>query len=119
MSTLATRQIVITFEGDVDGTQVAEAAPNPVSPAAISMISLSDGDNEITISEPTGVTVRGVTIIPPAGNTTPMVLKGLDTDSGIDLHLTDPSSISLAAGVTAFFLEATGEDIEGVRLIWT
>ena len=47
-----------------------------------------------------------------------ITLKGVSGDTGVALHLTDPSTIALASSVTSFVL-TTGGAITGVRLIWT
>lgn len=117
MSTRATRVIVLTWDGDVDGTNNIEAAPNAASPAAITVQALSSGANTITVPSSTGVTPVAVTIVPPVGNTQSLTLKGVSGDTGIALHLTDPSTIALAPSVTTFVLTA-GAAIQGVRLFW-
>jgi hypothetical protein len=59
-----------------------------------------------------------VTILPPTGNTTNITLKGVTGDTGIQLHDTDPSTISLDPAVTSFVLTAAAQ-ITGVRLYWS
>lgn len=117
MSTRATRVTVLTWDGDVDATNSIEAAANAASPAAITIQALASGANTITKPSSTGVTVTAVTIWPPVGNTAQITLKGVSGDTGILLHLTDPSTIALAAAVTTFDLTAA-DAIEGVRFFW-
>jgi hypothetical protein len=45
-------------------------------------------------------------------------LKGVTGDTGIGLHLTDPSTIALA-GSTATFVLTAGNTITGLRLYWS
>jgi hypothetical protein len=117
MSTVSTRTTTITFTGDVTATLTQAAAQNLASPGSIHFVNLASGANTITVP-PTGATTVSVTIIPPAGNTVALTLKGIAGDTGLPLHLTDPSTIALAAGVTSFVLNAAAA-VTGVRLIWS
>jgi hypothetical protein len=45
-------------------------------------------------------------------------LKGITGDTGVPLHLTDPSTITFAVGATTFGLTA-GAALTGIRLYWT
>jgi hypothetical protein len=112
MAVTSQRSISINFTGDVSAANTLAAANNVSSPAGIESKTLASGAN--TITPPTGTTA--VTIIPPAANTVGLTLKGVTGDTGVALHLTDPTSIGLA-GVTAFCLTA----VSGVtvRLIWS
>lgn len=114
----STRVTTITYTGGVTGTQTVEAATNAASPADLGIQSLSSGFNEITVPSSTGVTVTAVTIIPPTGNTSSITLKGVTGDTGIALHVTDPTTIAIASSVTTIGLTA-GAAIQGVRFIWT
>lgn len=117
MPTQSTRTQTITFTGDVTATQSNAALMNPASPGVNELKSLVLGPNAITV--PTGgSTVVAVTIVPPAGNTVAMTLQGLSTDTGILLHLTDPTTIGLGATVADFVLTAAAA-ITGVRFIWS
>jgi hypothetical protein len=117
MSTASTRETTITFTGDITATLTQEALANAASPAVVELKTLSSGAN--TITKPAGgATTVSVTIVPPAGNTTALTLKGVTGDAGIALHLTDPSTIALAAAVTDFCLTAAA-GITGVRFIWS
>lgn len=115
MSVTSNRVIGISFSGDIDAPNLAyKAAENTSAPGRIDRTDLSSGANTITV--PTGF--KAVTIIPPAGNTTLITLKGVTGDTGVPLHLTDPSSIGLDSTESTFVLTAAGS-ITGVRLIWT
>ena len=117
MAATATRVTTITYSGDTVGTQTISAASNAASPASVEIKTLASGFNSITV--PTGgATVTGCTIVPPTGNTTNITLKGVTGDTGIQLHDTDPSSISIDSSVTAIGLTAAAQ-ITGVRLYWT
>lgn len=117
MAVTATRVETITFTGDVTATQTVSAASNAASPGQIQIVTLASGAN--TITAPTGgSTPRCLTVVPPAGNTNALTLKGVTGDTGVTLGLTDPFSVTLAAGFTTLCLTA-GASTAGVRLIWS
>lgn len=114
-------QSVVTVEVIISGDQQWQlelaTAQNASSPAQNDIRTLANGAN--TITPPTGGTSpQGVIIIPPAANTTAITLKGISGDTGIGLHLTNPTFISLASP-TATFVITTGAQIAGVRFVWT
>jgi hypothetical protein len=117
MPTASARTQTITFTGDVTATQTNAALQNPNSPGVNQLLSLAIGANTIPVPAG-GATPVAVTVIPPAGNVVPLTLKGVAGDTGIPLHLTDPSTIALAAGVVSFVLNA-GNVVTGVRFIWS
>ena len=117
MAASASRGITTVYGGDVVGTEVASSIQNVTSPACITIQTLSSGSTTITVPS-SGTTLAGVTIIPPVGNTAGITLKGVTGDTGIALHKTDPTSLGLDAGVTAFVLGATA-GVTGVRFFWT
>lgn len=117
MAVASARTQIITLTGDVTGSEVINAASNATSPGSITLHSLSTGANTITV--PTGgSTPTAATIMPPAGNTQTLTLKGITGDTGIALHLTDPTTIALASSVTTFCLTA-GASIVGLRIYWS
>ena len=117
MATAASRVVTIAFSGDVSGTETPAAAVNHASPGQIEIKTLASGANTITL--PTGgSTPTAVTIIPPVGNTVQLTLKGVTGDQGVPLHLTDPTSIGLAASPSTFCLTAAAT-CTGVRFIWS
>lgn len=117
MSVTATRTITIVYTGDVTGTEPIAAASNAASPGSIEIKTLASGANTITV--PTGgATVTAVTIVPPTGNTTNITLKGVTGDTGIQLHDTDPSSISIDPATTSFCVTCAAQ-ITGVRFYWS
>jgi len=117
MAVAATRSTTIVFSGDVVGTQTHDAADNTSSPGAVDVQTLASGANTITV--PTGGTVpTAVTIIPPASNAVQLTLKGVAGDTGIALHLTDPTVIALASSVVSFVINAASS-CTGVRFIWS
>jgi hypothetical protein len=116
MATTSTRTGVITFTGDVTGTETFGGATNVTSPGQIELKTLVPGTNTITL--PTGgSTPKAVTIIPPAANTSVLTLKGVAGDTGVALHLTDATTLALGTGVTTFVLNSVGT-ATGVRFIW-
>lgn len=117
MSTTSGRTITVTYSGDVEGSLPFPAASNTLSPAAMSLLTLSSGNNTITL--PTGgSTVKGVTIIPPANNTNSLTLKGTTADTGIALHLTDPTSIAVNTTQTTLTVAVT-TTVTGVRVVYS
>ena len=117
MAVAATRSIAINFTGDIVGGNSFDAASNAASPAQMEVRTLAIGAN--TITPPAGgTTPKAVTIVPPSGNTATITLKGVTGDTGVVLHLTDPTSIALNSPTATFVLTLSAE-IAGVRLIWT
>lgn len=118
MAANAARTVTINFTGDVISDKIFAAAENAVSPASITIHELALGPNTITVPLATGVTVKGATIIPPAGNTQALILKGIAGDTGVSIGLTDPTSISFGTAPVNFVLNAAGI-VSGLRIVWT
>lgn len=117
MARTSRRSINIIFAGDLVSNNTYSAAENTVSPGDIDIVTLVVGFNLIT--PPTGgKTPKACTIVPPAGNVNAMTLKGITGDTGIPLHLTDPTSIGLGAPAGTFGITVTVE-IVGAQLIWS
>lgn len=117
MAVSAERLSIILFTGDVAATLEYDAAVNAASPGQIDIITLASGAN--TITPPTGgSTPVAVTIVPPSSNTVLITLKGISGDTGVELHLTDPCTISLNSTTNTFVLTAASQ-LAGVRLIWS
>ena len=113
MSVTSNRSILITYSGDMEYSQTFEAPVNASGSGQVTLVDLSSGANTITI--PTDAVA--VTIIPPSTNTQTMLLKKVTGDTGINLALTAPCSISLDT-VTSFVITAGGS-ITGVRFIFS
>ncbi len=118
MSVTASRTLQLQFSGDVTIAVIQSALDNLVSPGEPVIQTLAIGDNTITPPNVSGVVTTSLSILPPAGNTTLMKLKQIGTDSGIPLHKTDWSSISLDTTFVSLVLNAAAQ-INGVRLIWS
>ena len=118
MSVTSTRVVQVGFSGDIEANIIQSALENAVSPAETNIVTLSSGSNTITAPVISGIIVTGLTNIPPAGNTAQMTLKGIASDVGIPLHLTDPTSISLSPTFQDLNVEAAASII-GLRLIWS
>lgn len=117
MATTGNRKILVDFTEDIIAQVTATAVENTNSPGQIDIVTLTTGAN--TITPPTGgATTRAVTIIPPVSNTNTITLKGVTGDTGVVLHLTDPTSIGLNSSTNTFVLTAAAE-IVGVRLVWS
>jgi len=118
MAVTSSRTLLIQFSGDISQQLIQSALDNDASPGQTSIASLASGANTITAPVVSGLVVTGLTIIPPAGNTSLMTLKGVTGDVGIPLHLTDPTSIALASTFASLVINAAAA-IVGVRFIWT
>jgi hypothetical protein len=77
---------------------------NPTPIGVTQDLTTVSGNNTVTV--PVGA--LGVIIIPPAGNTIQITLKGVAGDTGVSLNLTDPSKISLNPGQATFVLNVGG-----------
>lgn len=111
---MATAKVVI--QGSVEGLPQGreEVTLSAGYGAAIGQFvtqALVSGNNAVTI--PTGAT--GLIIQPPGGNAVALTLKGVNTDTGVALHLTNPTYIGLGTGATVV-LNAGGSVT--VNLIW-
>jgi hypothetical protein len=115
MAVTAQRSITIQFTGDIEAANNFAAANNAASPSKIDVVTLALGANTIT---PPSVVPTALTIIPPLGNTSLITLKGVAGDTGVPLHLTDPTTIGLDATFTSLVLNAAAQ-ITGVRLVWS
>jgi hypothetical protein len=118
MAVNAARQIAINLTGDVILDKIFSAAENAVSPGSVTVHTLALGANTITVPAATGITVKGATIIPPAGNTQSLTLKGVAGDTGVLISNTDPTSIAFETAPANFVLSAGGA-INGLRIVWT
>lgn len=117
MAVASARTQTITYTGDTTGTQTINAAANAASPGSVTIHTLASGANTITV--PTGgSTPTAATILPPAGNVQTLTLKGVTGDTGVAIHLTDPTTIALASSVASFVLTAGGT-ITGLRVYWS
>src|SRR5712691_11069954 len=110
MSVTSNRSITIQFSSDVNYAQAFVAAVNASGSGQNQLVNLSSGAN--TITPPAGA--KAVTIVPPSANAVTITMKGVTGDTGVGLHLTDPTSIGLAS--TGTFVLTAGGAITGVRL---
>jgi len=119
MSNTSSRTVQVQFSGNISTDVIQSALDNNVSPAVLEIVTLISGNNAITPPIVSGVVVTGLTIIPPAGNLVIITLKGINGDTGIPLHLTDPCSLSLDPSFTGLVLSAGGANVIGIQLIWS
>lgn len=114
---ISNRTTTIVYAGGVVGSESISATQNSNSPGNIQIITLASGFNSIAV--PGGGTLpTAVIIIPPAGNSTQITLKGITGDTGIILHPTDHSVIALNSAQTTIGLTAAAQ-IVGLTLMWT
>lgn len=117
MSVTSARRIIVEFTSDYEASNSFAAASNTASPGQRDIVTLSAGNN--TITKPTGgSTISALTIVPPSGNTSVITLKGVNGDTGVTLHLTDPSSIALPSTFASLVLNVV-TDVVGAVLIWS
>ena len=118
MSVSSARETRLQFTGDVIAGYTLAAAVNANAAAQEEIRQLVLGANTITV--PTGglALPNSVTIVPPAGNTTALTLKGIAGDTGVSLHPTDPTTLAFTT-TTANFVLTAATTINGVRLYWT
>ena len=116
MSTQSDYRVNVILQGDVNFNLEYEGVSNTQSPAIVSVVELTNGDNEITIPDPgDSYVVVGVVIQPPSTFSGTLDLKGTTTDSGVGLSTTSPTVLGLASSVTSFFLTASTTN-SGLRL---
>ena len=101
MSITSGRSVTITFAGDIEFTQSFPATDVSTGSGQNQLVELAMGNNTITVPDD----AVAVTILFPVDNATQVTLKGVNGDTGIALHLTDPTSIGLQE-VTSFVLSA-------------
>lgn len=118
MSITSARTIGITFSGEQQYSIVDSRlnVSNTTSPGVNELKALTTGTNTITVPA-AGTVPTAVTIIPPTGNTNAMTLKGASGDTGVPLHKTVPSSVSLDTTASAILVTCAAPI--NVRFIWT
>lgn len=118
MSVSSRRTIQVDYSGDITLSVIQSALANDSSPGMEVVQTLAAGANTITAPVVSGVVVTGLLIIPPAGNVVGMTLKGVTGDSGIPMHLTDPTSLAISTGFTSLVIAAVST-IVGMRFVWS
>ena len=118
MAVKSVRTQTIVFSGDVVGTEISTAATNTNAGGVVELKTITGAAFQAFTVPTFGAVPPSCTIIPPAGNTASLTLKGVTGDTGFALHLTDPSVVSLASTTTTFGI-TTGATVTGLRLIWS
>lgn len=113
MAVSSTRSITTGMSEDITFSRIDSAASNTTAPGQVEKKDLSSGNNTITV--PSGA--KGLTLKPPSGNTQALILKGVNGDTGVAIHKTDPTSLGLETGATVV-INAAGS-VTGVVLVWT
>ena len=115
MTVEANLQVNTQILGDgLNSNNSFASAANASSPAQDQFLTLALGSNTVTVPS----SAVSCTIVPPAGNTNSITLKGVTGDTGIRIHNTDPTSLAIHSSVSAFVLTAA-TTTTGVRLHWT
>lgn len=120
MAVNAVRTITINLTGDVILDKIFSATQNAISPGSVTLHNLSSGNNQINLPTVTGQLVTAATIIPPAGNTQALIIKGTTAgDAGLPISKTEPTSIAFdSAPPSHFHINAAGT-VDGLRIVWT
>ena len=114
MAVTSNRSIATTMTGDILFSRSDAAAESAAAPGVVEKKDLSSGNNAITV--PSGA--KGLTIKPPTGNAQTLTLKkGVNADTGVAIHKTDPTSLGLETGATVVL--NAGGSVTGVVLVWT
>ena len=113
MSVTSNRSVVINWTSDVEYTQEFPAAVSPLGSGVMQLVTVTTA---LTVTVPTNAV--GVMIIPPVSNTTALTIKGIAGDTGIGIHLTDPTSLGLSTTQTTIIL-AAATTTSNVRLIFS
>ena len=118
MTTSGSWRIYGTITGlDAGERSVDASIVDPTTAIDASFVDVHGSGIFNAIHVPTGATA--VLIVPDSANTAAITLKGVTGDTGIALHLTDPTTIALSSSVTSFGLTVGGAGIVGLRLIWS
>lgn len=113
-----TSQVYLGFVasgGVVVNEQVATTS-NTNGAGKMDLLTLALGDNVITVPS-SGTVPKGVVIVPPAANNTTLVLKGVGGDTGVKIHVTEPTYLSLDPTQASFIINTAGT-VTGIRLFW-
>lgn len=117
MAVTCTRVVTLTYTGDVVGTETMSAASNIASPGMMEVKALPVGFTAVAVPL-AGTVPTAVTIVPPAGNSNSITLKGVTGDTGIRLHNTDPTTIALDSSVTTIGL-TIATATTNIRFYWS
>jgi len=114
MAVSTTYSVAVQSTGDITYTQTFTSAANASGSGDIDLQTLASGANTIT---PPNSSSKGCLFIPPSGNVVVLTLKGVTGDTGILIHLTNPTLITVASGSTTFVINAASS-VTGCRFIW-
>lgn len=118
---VATCTLNLTARFNFIGTTMGNALDfelfNANSPCDIQSLNLTSGVNTINATNCPAITsAGGVFLIPPAGNSTAVTLKGASGDTGIALSLTAPTFVPFTIVPPTSFVLTTGGAITGYKL---
>src|SRR6266571_3007105 len=107
MAITSSRNVQVQFSGDVTSNVIQSALDNVSAAGIENLVTLAIGANMISAPVVSGIVITGLTLIPPSGNTSLIVLKGVSGDTGIALHKTDPTSLALDTTFVSLILTVT------------
>ncbi len=118
---MATEAVVtnyINFSGDFVAENIYASGNLDDSPAMSQVVSLSSGNNVVSVPAVDGFTVHGVAIIPPNPNTEEVTVKGTNADTGITLAAGQASIIQFGTTPPESIVLAASTTVDGFRLVW-
>lgn len=118
MSITAVVRQFIHYTGDQESELIWASGNLEDSPCLNQLVSLTTGDNEITVPDVDDFTVHGVAIVPPAANVVEPILKGVAADTGITLSASFVSVFQFGATLPASIWFEVDDDLTGLRLVW-
>ena len=109
--------IVMKRTGDQNNQDTKVTSANAAASGAVSDLSFTAATFAAVTFPAGGSTITGCIIVPPAGYAGTITLKGVTGDTGVILHPTDPTYISL--GASAAFGLLCSVTCTGLRIFWT
>ncbi len=116
---MSTPAATITISGLISGLPAGSETIGPLtiananSGAQVTQLTSVNGNNALTVP---GTNFVGAIIVPPAGSTLAKFLKGVNGDTGVNLHPANPTLISLPTSSANFVLNVAG--IETISIVW-
>lgn len=113
-SAMARLEIATQVNGENAGVFLSVNLSNANSPIYPQSMTLASGFNSITVPTKAG----GVVLVPPAGNTNSLVLKGITGDTGVTLSKTAPTMLSFDTTPPSTIGITAGASTSDFRCYW-
>lgn len=114
-SAVVTVAVVYAYHGNNEGTVDSFNITNDESILVKTAQQIDSGENTVTC--PTNG-AHGCWFIPPSTNVENITLRGGTGDTGVPLHKTCPSFITLSSGDTNFIILASDDIPDPFMIIW-